>query len=179
MSFRSDRRLFGTSSSFTVFCHLWVGESLISSWCLFITLLPGSVHADFNQNGRFLLECKAIWALWQMVASTQVLWSPTSLALNANCLASCKTQKYTASSMWIYILVYAYMYTTFIFLYISKMSIACQIAYSASLVIVFHVMDSLIVDHACRSSMISWLQVTLECAWKFLVISWLQFFCSH
>jgi hypothetical protein len=38
--------------------------------------------------------------LWQSVASSQVLWSPTSSALNANHLASCIIQKYTASSIW-------------------------------------------------------------------------------
>jgi hypothetical protein len=148
--------------------------SLISSWRLFISLLSGSVHTDFNQNSWFLLEFEAIWALWQTVASSQALWSPTSSALNANHLASCKTREYTASSMCMYILVCPFMYTTFIFLYISKMSIACQIAYCAWLAIVFHVMNSLLVDHACQSSMISWLQVTLECACKLCTISWLQ-----
>jgi hypothetical protein len=54
------------------------------------------------------------------------------------------------------------------------MSITHQITYCAWLVIVFRVMDFLLVDHACRSSMISWLQVTLECECKFCVISCLQ-----
>jgi hypothetical protein len=71
-------------------------------------------------------------------------------------------------------IVYPYIKITFKFLYISKMSITHQIAYCAWLVIVFHVMESLLVDHACRSSVISWLQVTLECACRFCEISCLQ-----
>jgi hypothetical protein len=58
-----------------------------------------SVHADINQKGWFLLECKVTWALWQRVASSQVLWSPTSLALNADHLANRKAWKYTLSSI--------------------------------------------------------------------------------
>jgi hypothetical protein len=84
------------------------------------------------------------------------------LPLNANHLASCKTQKYPASSVWMYILVYPYLNTTVILLYTSKIPIACQIAYIAWLAIVFHLMDSLQADHACWLSMISWLQVTPE-----------------
>jgi hypothetical protein len=96
-----------------------LSQSVSCKWLpLHYVTAPGSVHTDFNQKGWFLLECKAIWALWCMVASSQVLWSPTSLALNANHLASCKTQKYTASSIWMYIKIYPYMYMTFRFLYI-------------------------------------------------------------
>jgi hypothetical protein len=54
------------------------------------------------------------------------------------------------------------------------MSIAHQITYCAWLAIVFHVMDSLLADHESWSSVISWLQVTLECACKFHVISCLK-----
>jgi hypothetical protein len=99
-----------------------------------------------------------------------VLSSPTSLPLNANHLASCKTQKYAASSVWMYILVNPYLNTKFIVLYVSNMPITCQIAYSAWLAIVFHLMVNklsqlclcqLIVPHSlalkvCRSAVDSW-----------------------
>ena len=117
-----------------------------------------------------------IWALQHTVAASQALWSPTSSALNANCLATCKARKYTASSIRMYIIVYSYINTTLKLFYIYKkcQSLPHQIACCAWLVIVLYVMDSLLVDHGCQSSMISWLQVTLECTCKFCMIFWLQ-----
>jgi hypothetical protein len=168
MSLGSDRRLLGSSLSVVVFCHLWVGVTHF-----LLTPCSSSVpchqvkymQISIKRGEQFLLECKMIWHWWQMVASSLALSSPTSLPLNANHLASCKTQKYPAFGVWMYILVYPYLNTTFIFLYTSKMHVAHQIAHSAWLVIVFHLMDSLQADHAwCWLSMISWLQVTLECA---------------
>jgi hypothetical protein len=149
------------------------------------------------------------------------------IALNGNHLASCKTQKYTASSMLMYILVYAYLNTTFhshygwyrksqdtpliantwlytelmilvmidiySFLYILKMSIICQITDTPCWEKVFHLMDSLQADNACRISMIScqlsmisWIQVTLECEFhtkqadpSFISVGWLSYAVSH
>jgi hypothetical protein len=81
----------------------WVSHSFSPyTWHLFSTLPSGTVPADFNQKGGVISV--RMQGNMSLVAdggflTSQALSSPTSLPLNANHLASCKTQKYAASSV--------------------------------------------------------------------------------